>query len=127
MRRSSSLAVVCLLMCVPAGCNTNGNNAQDDGGADLRSNVEDAGGPCVVDTDCPSTSTEFFVCAYKIADGCSAHGRCAPIHVPTCASFIELCGCDGSKVRSGSCMYQDGYAGGPTTGSPGPTCGDGGP
>jgi hypothetical protein len=89
------------------------------------------GASCVRDSDCAQTATAApngafgaRVCAYKIADGCAATGRCATIPSPTCASFTELCGCDGSPVRAGSCFYADGYAGGPTTGAT--LCADGG-
>jgi len=82
------------------------------------------GDPCVKDSDCKSTSSTLLLCAYKISDGCGAKGHCAVLPSPTCASFTPLCGCDGSEVRSGSCMYAAGYASGPTTGKQ--FCSDGG-
>ena len=94
------------------------------------------GGPCVTDSDCPAGSrvdlgnggfgVVAWVCSYKIADGCAAKGQCTQLPSPTCASFEELCGCDGQVVRSGPCFYASGYAGGPTTGAAAPACSDGG-
>ena len=104
-----------ILITVLPGC----GDATDGGGADLSA----GGGPCVHDTDCPAPD---FTCAYAIADGCSAKGHCARFATPTCASIVELCGCDGSKVPSGACFYQPGYAGGPTTGAGALMCSDGG-
>jgi len=106
-----------------------GAAACDDGGGptqsiDMRYSFEDGGAPCKTNTDCPSN---LFVCAYKIADGCSAVGHCAPVSTPTCASITELCGCDGNPVPSGACFYAAGYAGGPTTGEPLGACADAGP
>lgn len=95
----------------PFGCGDDVGSSHD-AGADL--SVPVGGQPCVRNDDCPSAA---FVCAFKIADGCAATGHCAPIPMPTCASFTELCGCDGSPVRAGGCFYADGYAGGPTTGA----------
>ena len=81
------------------------------------------GADCVTDVDCRSPQ---LLCAYAIADGCAAKGHCARIPTPTCASFAPLCGCDGNTVKSGSCFYQPGFAGGPTTGVAIAECGDGG-
>jgi hypothetical protein len=78
---------------------------------------------CVTNDDCSSASE---VCAYPLADGCAAKGHCVPVATPTCASIVELCGCDGTVVPGGSCFYDPGYAGGPTTGGAEPACGDGG-
>jgi hypothetical protein len=81
------------------------------------------GDPCVTNADCKSNQ---YVCAYKIGD-CAAKGHCAHVAVPTCASVIELCGCDGKPVISGPCNFQSGFASGPTTGTPASMCGsDGG-
>jgi hypothetical protein len=79
---------------------------------------------CKDTSECPGPS---FVCAYKIADGCSAMGHCAPVRTPTCASITELCGCDGKLVEGGPCFFEDGYAGGPTNGQPLSACVDAGP
>jgi len=106
--------VILILIALQPGCGT-ADDATDGGAAE--------GGPCVHDTDCPAPD---FTCAYAIADGCAAKGHCARFATPTCASIVLLCGCDGSKVPSGACFYQPGYAGGPTTGAGALTCGDGG-
>jgi hypothetical protein len=79
------------------------------------------GDACVGNADCASPT---LLCAYPIADGCAAKGHCARVATPTCASVIELCGCDGKKVLSGPCYFQAGFASGPTTGAK--LCGDGG-
>jgi hypothetical protein len=116
-----------LLLALQAGCGgTNGGGPP----------AADGGQPCVTDTDCPEggrvdlgnggLTTTAWLCAYKISDGCSAKGICMQIPSPTCASFIELCGCDGKSVRGGACFYADGYAGGPTTGASYLSCVDGG-
>ncbi|HEY2746893.1 MAG TPA: hypothetical protein VGL86_19860 [Polyangia bacterium] len=118
----------------------NGGNGGNDAGIDggplhcggphLDLSVPD-GAPCIRDSDCeptpepaPNGAFGARVCAYKIADGCAATGHCASLPSPTCASFTELCGCDGNPVRAGACFYADGYAGGPTTGAS--VCGDDG-
>jgi len=80
------------------------------------------GASCADNSDCGSAQ---YLCAFKIADGCSAKGHCAHVATPTCASIVELCGCNGQKVPSGPCYYADGYAGGPTTGAT--SCADAGP
>ena len=90
---------------------------------DMALDARGGGGPCVDNSDCPSPE---YICAYKIADGCAAKGYCAHVAVPTCASVVELCGCDGKEVISGPCNFADGYASGPTTGAPISACGDGG-
>jgi hypothetical protein len=81
------------------------------------------GQPCVDTSECPGPA---FVCAYKIAEGCAATGHCAPVATPTCASIVELCGCNGKLVPSGPCFYADGYAGGATKSTDVGACGDGG-
>ena|GEM_PF-3444153 len=89
---------------------------------------------CVHDSDCPpgtrftapNSAFNMRVCAYKLADGCAAVGHCADLPAKVCASYVPLCGCDGQEVRSGDCMYADGYVGGPTTGAAASMCRDGG-
>jgi hypothetical protein len=102
-----------LFVALVSGCDDGGNDSPD-----LRT-VD--GLDCSSDAECGS---QFYVCAYKISDGCAAKGKCAHVSVPTCASILELCGCDGKPVRAGACFYADGYAGGPTTGAK--VCSDGG-
>jgi hypothetical protein len=94
----------------------------------------DGGQPCVTNNDCPLLGTIDLdagiiepvnqVCAYPMADGCAATGTCMPVPMPTCASIVYYCGCNGQPVAGGGCFYQPGYAGGPTTGAT--DCGDGG-
>jgi hypothetical protein len=92
---------------------TTGASLCSDGGHP--GSASDAGMPCTRDQDCPSAA---WLCGYKIADGCSATGRCvARPPAPTCTTIIELCGCDGQPVGSGACRFPDGYASGPTTGA----------
>lgn len=107
------IASLFLALALVSGCDDGGNDSPD-----LRT-VE--GLACESNNDCGS---QFYLCAYKIADGCAAKGHCAHVAEPTCASITELCGCDGKMVPSGACFYADGYAGGPTTGAK--VCGDGG-
>jgi hypothetical protein len=103
-----------------SGCDDQPSSRPDFGMPDLSMPTLE-GDPCVTDVDCKSPT---LLCAYKIANGCGAKGQCAKIPMPTCASFTPLCGCDGSVVKSGSCLYQPGYASGPTTGAS--FCSDGG-
>jgi hypothetical protein len=103
------------------GCSSGPSPQPDAASPDLRS--EDAGAPCVDTSNCAASE----VCAYPLADGCSAKGHCIPVAQPTCASFTELCGCDGTIVRGGGCFYPPGFAGGPTKGDPITACMDGGP
>ncbi len=92
------------------------------------------GMPCVTDQDCPPndiyTGTNrpynMRLCEYPIADGCAAVGHCFTVHAPFCGSIAELCGCDGTIVRSGCFYLPGGYASGPTTGASALTCRDGG-
>lgn len=112
MRAIKRWSFMLFLIAAPLGCGDDNHDIRDAGGMDLPAVV--GGEPCLTDNDCPSAS---FVCAYKVADGCAAKGHCAPLPMPTCASFTELCGCNGSPVRAGGCFYADGYAGGATTGA----------
>jgi hypothetical protein len=112
MRTLNRFFFVLLLLAAPFGCGDHECGTTAFYSGDM--SVPVGGGDCVTDRDCPSPS---FVCAYKIGDGCAAKGHCAPLPMPTCASFTPLCGCDGTQVRAGSCFYESGYASGPTTGA----------
>ena len=111
------LVLIVLLAVLPIGCN---DNVEDHGPGDLSAPIGE-GDPCNSNADC---SSPLLLCAFPIADGCAAKGHCARVATPTCASIVELCGCDGKTVASGPCYFQPGFAGGPTTGAK--LCGDGG-
>ena len=67
------------------------------------------GRACVNDNDCNSP---FTLCAFPIADGCSAVGHCR-LSTSPCTAITWSCGCNGQMVISGACEYDDGYAAGP--------------
>src|SRR5579871_6196873 len=106
-----------LLILVWMSCNRADHFGVEDLGTDAQLSPQDGGSPCVIDDDCPAGgrvnldggfTVTAWVCAYKIADGCSAKGTCMQIPSTTCASFEELCGCDGQLVRAGACFYASG-------------------
>jgi hypothetical protein len=73
---------------------------------------------------CASGCTGGQVCAYPIADGCSAKGQCVSPPAPLgCNAICELhgCGCDGAGTVTwaGCCSpaLPEGYAPAPVTSS----------
>jgi hypothetical protein len=128
MKRPMTMLTMLMLITMSACGGNSGIGGNSDAGDDA--SVRGEGQDCVSDGDCPSAVGTYFVCAYAIADGCSAKGHCALLAVPTCAHEINRCGCDGMPVRASDCYYATGYAGGPV--APGPVgngsgiCGDGG-
>ena len=70
--------------------------------------VVDAGAPCATDTDCGSGK----MCAFKIADACSATGTCLvrPPPGPECAAFSPACTCSDQIINVICTQYPDGYA-----------------
>jgi hypothetical protein len=65
-------------------------------------------GSCTSDGDCPSSE----MCAFKIADGCSAVGRCLarPAPGPTCNAYSPACTCSNQEINVICTMYPSGYA-----------------
>jgi hypothetical protein len=68
----------------------------------------DAGASCSTDTDCGTGK----MCAFKIADACSATGTCLvrPAPGPQCAAFSPACTCTDQIINVICTMYPDGYA-----------------
>ena len=68
----------------------------------------DAGASCATDTDCGSGK----MCAFKIADACSATGTCLvrPAPGPECAAFSPACTCSDQIINVICTQYPDGYA-----------------
>jgi hypothetical protein len=70
--------------------------------------VPDAGGTCATDNDCAATQ----MCAFKIADACSATGSCIarPASGPACQAFSPACTCSDQIINVACTPYPDGYA-----------------
>jgi hypothetical protein len=70
--------------------------------------VPDAGATCATDNDCVASE----MCAFKIADACSATGACVarPPSGPTCQAFSPACTCSNQIINVACTQYPDGYA-----------------
>ena len=68
----------------------------------------DAGASCATDTDCGTGK----MCAFKIADACSATGTClvSPAPGPVCAAYSPACTCSNQVINVICTQYPDGYA-----------------
>jgi len=114
VRLASLLALIVVAGCnesvigEPAGSN-NYDDPDDPGNPGISSGAPDASGDaygrfCVAARDCPAT----MVCAYPVADGCGASGRCLPYDASPAGCNAPLaCGCDGTEVPM---CAPDGYA-----------------
>jgi hypothetical protein len=83
-------------------------SASDAAPPDLRVDPS-VGRACASDVDCNSP---FTLCAFPIAEGCSAVAHCR-LSASPCTALMWACGCDGKMVVSGACEFDDGYAAGP--------------
>ncbi len=68
----------------------------------------DAAAGCTADTDCGDGK----MCAFKIADGCSAAGTCLvrPAPGPVCNAYSPACTCNGTEINVICTIYPSGYA-----------------
>ena len=93
------------------GSGSSGGSGGDGGrcttNADCGTSPVDAGS-CTSDGDCPSSE----MCAFKIADGCSAVGTCLarPAPGPTCNAYSPACTCSNQEINVICTMYPSGYA-----------------
>jgi hypothetical protein len=80
----------------------------------------DSGAPCSTTADCPPSD----VCAFPMADGCSAHGECVALPTVVCDAYAAGCACDGTEINITCTGLPNGDVTKPLkhTGS----CGDGG-
>jgi hypothetical protein len=70
--------------------------------------VDGGSGSCTTDTDCGSGR----MCAFKIADGCSAKGACItmPAPGPQCNAYSPACTCRNTEINIICTSYPSGYA-----------------